>query len=183
MLRYLIILLLTLLPSQKSIAQESVIYTPLQDTALYLNDTTFPQFDILLTDSTTVFSSSDIKPGNPVALMYFSPGCGHCRHTIEDLRKHMKSIREVNFYLVTNSRNMTDIKAFCKEHKVERYKNIKVVGCDRDFFFLSHYSPRWTPEIALYDSDLKFVTLLKPDGVTISAENIYNCLYKKLQNK
>ncbi|MBX2907753.1 MAG: hypothetical protein KF744_17035 [Taibaiella sp.] len=150
---------------------------PAKDTAAYTRDTAIPPFTVLLTDSTTVFSSADIKPGNPVALFYFSPGCGHCRRAVEELRKEMRSIRDVHFYFLTNTRNTTDIRAFCKEHHLERYKNIKAVGTDLNYVFLSHFSPRWSPELALFDSNLKFVALLKPDGITISAENIYNCLH------
>jgi len=184
-MRLITLLILLLTWCGRSTAQEMVpqLSTPAKDTAAYTRDTTLPHFEILLTDSSTVFSSADIKPGNPVALFYFSPGCGHCRRAVEDLRKDMKSIREVHFYFLTNTRNMADIKGFYKEHHLDRYKNIKVVGCDRDYFFLSHYNPRWTPELALYDSDLKFVEILRPDGVTISAENIYNNLYKREENK
>lgn len=178
MYRYLLLLLL-LLPWRNACAQGVTPAMPVKDTAAYTRDTSLPQFEILLTDSVTLFKSAEIKPGSPVALFYFSPGCGHCRRAVEELKKGMDSIREVRFYFLTNSHNMTDIKAFHKGHHLKRYKNIEVVGCDPDFFFLTHYRPRWTPEVALYDANLHFVALLTPDGTPISVKSIYDLLHKE----
>ena len=134
----------------------------------YQKNPTLPAFNIRLMDSVTIFNTYNIPDGKPVAIMLFSPECKHCKRTIKALTKGMDSIKNIQFYLVTGFHDMAAIKAFYEEHHLADYPNIKVVGRDYEFFFLSFYQTKIVPDIALYDAHKKLVTLI--EGETTATE-------------
>jgi len=122
---------------------------------------TLPAFNIRLMDSVTIFNTYNIPEGNPTAIMLFSPECKHCKRTIKALIKGMDSIKNIQFYLVTGFHDFAAIRAFYEEHHLADYKNIKVVGRDYEFFFLTFYQAKFVPDIALYDEHKKLVKLIE----------------------
>ena len=135
---------------------------------------TLPAFNILQMDSVAIFNTYNIPEGKPTAIMLFSPDCQHCKRTIKALEAGMDSIKNIQFYLVTEAHDMADIREFYKEHHLAGYKNIQMVGRDYEFFFLSFYGVKFVPDIALYDEHKKLVTLI--EGET-TASKIYNYIH------
>ncbi len=135
---------------------------------------TLPAFNIRLLDSVTVFNTYNIPEGNPIALMFFSPDCKHCKKTIKELLKGMDSIKEVQFYLFTSYHDVQMLRDFYNEYHLADYKNIKVVGRDYEFFFFSYYGTKFVPDIALYDAHKKLIKLI--EGET-NASEIYKSLH------
>ncbi len=127
-----------------------------------------PAFNILEMDSLSIFNTYNIPSGKPIALMLFSPDCKHCKRTINALLKGMDSIKNIQFYLVTSTHSMTEIKNFYAEHHLADYKNIKMVGRDYEFFYFSYYVTKFVPDIALYDEHKKLIKLI--EGETTVAE-------------
>ena len=135
---------------------------------------TLPAFNILEMDSATIFNTYNIPEGKPIALMLFSPDCKHCKRTIKALEAGMDSIQNIQFYLVTASHNIADIKEFYEKHHIADYKNIKLVGRDMEFFYFSYYGAKFVPDIALYDEHKKLVKLI--EGET-NASEVYKYIH------
>jgi len=140
----------------------------------YLKYPKLPAFNILEMDSVTVFNTYNIPAGKPIALMLFSPDCKHCKRTINALLKGIDSIKNVQFYLVTGSHSMTDIRKVYKEHHLEDYKNFQKMGRDYEFFYLSYYGTKFVPDVALYDEHKKLIKLI--EGETTATE-IYKAIH------
>ena len=66
-------------------------------------------------------------------------------------------------------RDVSKLAKFENDYHIENYKNIKVVGKDVDFFFISHYGIQRFPGAAIYDKHKNIVKLLESDEVTVAA--------------
>lgn len=128
----------------------------------YKTNNDLPVFNLLLKDSVTTFNSFNIPKGKPIALMLFSPDCKHCSEAIEEITRGMDSLKNIRFYLMSLSNDMTAIRKFYSEHHLEKYDNIEAVGCDYDFFFLTFFGAIQVPDIALYSSEKKLIHFFEP---------------------
>ncbi len=135
-----------------------------------------PVFNLLLRDSIELFNTFYIPKGRPIALMFFSPDCEHCQHAMTALTNGMDSISNIRFYLITMVRSMTDIRKFCNDRHLEKYKNIEVVGQDSEFAFIDFFGTMHIPDIALYDSDKQFVHLFEGN---INVKDLYQYTHDK----
>ena len=133
-----------------------------------------PAFNIRLMDSVTIFNTYNIPSGKPIALMFFSPECKHCKHTMKGLLKGMDSIKNVQFYLLTSYHDMSMLRDFYKDFHLADYKNIQVIGRDYEFFFFSYYGAKFVPDFALYDEHKKLVKLIEGEA---TASDIYKCFH------
>ena len=86
----------------------------------------------------------------------------------------MDSIKNIQFYLVTSTHSMTEIKEFYASHHLADYKNIHVVGRDYEFFYFTYYGTKFVPDIALYDEHKKLVKLI--EGET-NASEVYKLIH------
>ena len=53
---------------------------------------TLPPFQLLLSDSTTVYTKAQLPSRKAVFFMVFSPECSHCQHAAEELHQFKKRI-------------------------------------------------------------------------------------------
>lgn len=144
---------------------------PAKDSVLpYLKYPKLPAFNILELDSTTIYNTYNIPEGKPVAIVYFDPNCKHCKASTGRLVKGMDSLRNVQFYFVTPVHSMSMTRTFYDTYHLGDLKNVKMVGRDYEFFFLSYYGVRNLPDVAIYDAKKKLVKLI--DG-EFSASDIY----------
>lgn len=142
---------------------------PPRPPAAYLKDSEMPDFRILETDSTTYFNTGSIPKGRRSVLIFFDPGCSHCISFLDKLFPAMDSFKKVNFYMMSVVKDISKLAKFKEDFHVSNYKNIKVVGKDVDFFFISHYGVQRFPGMAIYDQHKKVVTVLESDEVTVAA--------------
>lgn len=112
-----------------------------------------PSFDILLSDSLTHIDLGKIKPGTPVALLYFSPDCEHCQKETIDIIQHMDSLQQVRFYFITND-SVDRIRVFRNVYHLGKYTNISL-GWDNQFLFPRHFNGAYPPYLVLYDRHLR----------------------------
>lgn len=133
-----------------------------RDNLPYKSNPDLPVFNLLLKDSVTTFNSFNIPKGRPIALMLFSPDCSHCNEAIEEIARGMDSLKNIRFYLMSLSIDMTAIRKFYADHHLEKYENIEAIGCDYDFFFLTFFGAMNVPAIALYNSDKKLLHFFDP---------------------
>ena len=142
---------------------------PARPPAAYLKDTEMPDFRILETDSTTYFNTSSIPKGKKSVLIFFDPGCSHCISFLDKLFPAMDSFKKVNFYMMSVIKDISKLQKFKEDFHISNYKNIKVVGKDVDFFFITHYGIQRFPGAAIYDQHKKIMKVLESDEVTVSA--------------
>lgn len=154
-------------------AQESVPQV-MDTSAKYVKDPKLPAFNILLTDSATMFNTEDIPKGKPTVLLFFSPDCSHCQEKVQMLLKGMDSLKDVRFYLMSGAHNVTDIRNFADKYHLQDYKNIMVVGKDINFFFISFYGTKRFPDVAVYDKHNKFVARLEQN---FTVKDLYEAIH------
>lgn len=142
---------------------------PARPPAPYLKDTELPDFKILETDSATYFHTGSIPTGKRSVLIFFDPGCSHCINFLDKLFPAMDSFKNVNFYMMSVVHDVSKLAKFENDYHIENYKNIKIVGKDVDFFFISHYGIQRFPGAAIYDKHKNIVKLLESDEVTVAA--------------
>ena len=145
-----------------------------KDSLPYKLNPELPQFNIRLLDSASIFNTKSITKGRPTVLMLFSPDCSHCQKMTEMLLANIDSLSNIDFYMVSNAHNVADIRKFADKYKLAGYKNIKVVGQDYDFFFLTHYGTKFVPDFALYDSKKKLIKLFES---TVTITELYDATH------
>lgn len=126
----------------------------------YLKYPTLPAFNVLLSDSSTLFNTYNIPKGKPAVLMLFDPGCSHCQKFAKELTEKMDSLKNLRFYLVTSNQDMPAIRKFAEDYQLAKYPNIEVIGRDYEFFFISYYKVQSVPDLAIYDKNKKLVKLI-----------------------
>src|SRR6476619_2450389 len=60
-----------------------------------------PPVQLLLGDSTTIYSKKDIPGNKPVLVMIFSPDCSHCQHETEEILAHGEQLKNVHIIMAT----------------------------------------------------------------------------------
>jgi thiol-disulfide isomerase/thioredoxin len=145
-----------------------------KDSLPYMKNPTLPSFNVLLLDSATVYNTATIPEGRPSVIMFFSPTCGHCKLATEHLLSRMDSLKNIDFYLVSNAHNVTDIMKFSKEYHLGDYPNIQLVGQDYEFFFISFYAAKFVPDFALYDKHKKLVSLFESN---VTVKELYDATH------
>jgi thiol-disulfide isomerase/thioredoxin len=115
-----------------------------------------PAFYMLGTDSSTIFNTYYIPEGRPTVLFYFSPDCEHCQITCKEILDAMDSLKEADFYFATFS-YLSMLKPFAEKYKLDKYKNIKMVGKDYQYFFPDYYGITTVPCIVVYDRHKQLV--------------------------
>lgn len=158
-MRKIVLLLMLCCGYLCGVAQPSFADPPQKDTLPYLKYPTLPAFNIRQMDSVTIFNTFNIPKGRYSLLVLFEPNCKHCQDVTRELLHGMDSISNIDFYFLTPSRSMDDIKAFYKYFRMADYKNIKQMGCDYEFFFIDYYGVKSFPDFALYDEKKNFVQL------------------------
>ena len=110
-----------------------------------------PSVNLFCSDSITYLNTNKIPTGKPSVLLLFDPYCPYCRAETEDILKNMKSMQDVNFYLLTSS-PFNEMKAFYKNFALNKYKNV-TVGIDTGFAFIKYFKINGVPFTAIYDNE------------------------------
>jgi thiol-disulfide isomerase/thioredoxin len=124
---------------------------------LYEKKPDLPEFKIMLMDSVTIFNTADIPKGKPIMFVFFDPGCKHCKDFTQKMVEAMDSLQDVRIYMLTFSHDLASLRGFCTEYHLNDYKNIKLIGRDYEFFYMTFYAVMAYPDVAIYDKKKKFV--------------------------
>lgn len=114
-----------------------------------------PTFSILQTDSTW-FNNLMIPKGMPVVIVYFSPECGHCAITAHDFVRDNNKMKDI-FFVWVSYLSLDEVKTFAEEQKLLTHKNIRV-GRDPKYYVPSFFKVKYTPFIAVYDKNHRFIS-------------------------
>lgn len=110
---------------------------------------TVPPFRLLKSDSTTVFTKSDLKKNRPVLVMLFSPDCEHCRQETEAIIHRIDEFKKIQIVMATTL-PFAMMKDFVSRYRLDLFDNI-TVGRDIGYFLLTFYGIRNFPFHACYD--------------------------------
>jgi thiol-disulfide isomerase/thioredoxin len=131
---------------------------PSKDTsAPYFKNNGYPDIKLLLTDSSTIFTKADFPKDKTVVIIFFSPDCEHCQHTVKEMIPKMDSLS--NLFMVWNGPSylpLEQVKEFYTHYHLSDYSNI-VMGKEMSYFMPLHYRIEITPYAAVYKNG-KFFT-------------------------
>lgn len=116
---------------------------------------TLPPIQILLSDSSTIYTKAQIPNGKPVLFMIFSPDCSHCQHETEELLAHMDELKDVQIVMITYH-PLFMMKDFITNYGLSKYPNI-VVGKDIYYITTGFYDIHNIPYLAMYDKKGKLI--------------------------
>ena len=114
-----------------------------------------PPIQILLSDSSTMYTKAQIPQGKPVLFMIFSPDCSHCQHETEEVIAHMDELKNVQIVMIT-FHPLYMMKNFISDYGLSKYPNI-VVGKDIYYITTSFYDIRNIPYLAMYNKKGKLI--------------------------
>lgn len=110
-----------------------------------------PHFDLLKSDSTTLYSSGAIEKNKPLLLILFSPDCEHCQKFTKSLLDSINYLRDFSIVFATND-PIERLKAFESHFGTKSYPNI-VLGRDVNYFFPRLFKNQPPPIIAVYNKE------------------------------
>lgn len=110
---------------------------------------TVPPIQILLSDSTTLYTKKDLSSHKPVLIMVFNPECEHCQHETEDLIAHKKELKDVQIVMITVE-PLWKMKDFISKYGLNNYSNI-IVGKDIYYILPVFYDIHNIPYLAMYN--------------------------------
>ncbi|HEY3390502.1 MAG TPA: redoxin domain-containing protein [Prolixibacteraceae bacterium] len=113
MLRKLFIIWLLVMPAYLQITAQPIN-----------NKNELPPFTLQLTNGSIV-SYKTLSQKKPVILIYFAPGCEHCREFIKKLVGKIKLFEQAQIVLVSYF-PLADLQKFSTEFKLDQLSNVKV---------------------------------------------------------
>ncbi|HWB25290.1 MAG TPA: hypothetical protein VG738_07410 [Chitinophagaceae bacterium] len=134
------------------IAASGFSQTP--DTTTYLSDKNIPPINIMQADSTW-FTNANIPKNKPVVIIYFSPECGHCQLTAQELYSHIDELKD-GFFIWVTYYSVPEIQTFEEKYKLGKLKNFRF-GRDPRYAIPSFYKVKFTPFMAVYNTNGQLV--------------------------
>lgn len=132
----------------------------------YKQNKNIPDFE-LETVGNGVFTTAKLKKNVPVVIMFFSPGCDHCIHQFEAMKKRMNDLKKYQIVMATYQ-PIEELAEFNKKYQISHYSNI-ITGRDTKYFFPPFYEISNFPYLAFYDNKGKLITTYEGN---ISVDNM-----------
>jgi hypothetical protein len=110
---------------------------------------TLPPIQILLSDSSTLYTKAQIPAGKPGLFIMFSPDCSHCQHETEELVAHMNELKDAQIVMITYH-PLWMMKDFITNYGLAKYPNI-VVGKDVSYITPAFFDIHNIPYLAMYN--------------------------------
>lgn len=114
-----------------------------------------PPIQILLSDSSTMYTKTQIPNDKPVLFMIFSPDCSHCQHETEEMIAHMDELKDVQIVMITYH-PLSAMKDFISNYGLAKYSNI-VVGKDVYYITTGFFDIHNIPYMAMYNKKGKLI--------------------------
>lgn len=127
--------------------------------APYKKFPTYPPVKLLLPDSISYFSKTDLSKKKPVMLMLFSPTCEHCQHETAELVEKIDKFKNIQIVMVT-SMPFDSMMAFREKYQLAKYENI-VVGQDTHYFLFSFFLNHHLPFLAFYNRKKELISVFE----------------------
>ena len=138
---------------------------------------TTPPIQILLSDSTSLYTKSQLPQNKPILFILFSPECSHCQHETEELIAHKEELKNIQIVMIT-FQPLWEMKDFIIKYKLDDLPNV-IVGKDIYFTTSSFYSIHNLPFLAMYDKKGDLISVYEG---TLPIENVIS-IFKERMNK
>lgn len=125
-----------------------------QETPPFLVKKDLPSFELLLSDS-IVYKSNTPNPFPFFTLIYFSPDCGHCIETTEQIIHKSDSLQNT-LLIMAAYKPLEELKNFSEKYHLNRFPNIRV-GRDSRYFIVPYFRISYTPFVAVFDDQRKLI--------------------------
>jgi thiol-disulfide isomerase/thioredoxin len=119
----------------------------------------FPPVKLLLPDSLSFFTKSDLDKKKAVMLMLFNPQCEHCKHETEELIKNIDKFKNIQVVMAT-SMAFDSMLTFRERYQLSQYKNI-LVAQDTHFFLFSFFQNHNLPFLAFYNRKKELISVFE----------------------
>jgi thiol-disulfide isomerase/thioredoxin len=108
-----------------------------------------PAIALLAADSSTIINTANIAPGKPTLLFSFETWCPYCKAQTASLISHIKSLKDINIYMVCNTQ-FPEFKKFYNHYELNEYPSIKA-GVDNNLGFAKYFKTTQIPYLAVFD--------------------------------
>ena len=125
------------------------------DNPPYKQTKKLPDFEIETVGKGT-FKTAQLKKNSPVIIMFFSPGCDHCIHQFEAMKKRIGDFKHYQIVMPTYQ-PLEELAVFNKKYQLEKYPNI-ITGRDVNYFFPPFFEISSFPFLAFYDKSGKLLS-------------------------
>ena len=142
-MKFWLVLFLFVFGTLSAFAQTAAVEPP------YKQYPTLPPLQLLMSDSTTKFTKNDLPKKKPVFFLLFSPECGHCQHTTEEILKYKDDFKDIEIVMATLN-PLWQMNEFVEKYKLKEMPNM-VVGKDYSYVLPSFYNIKNLPFMAFYN--------------------------------
>lgn len=161
---------------------------PARDTsAAYLKTKTLPNLQLLLTDSSTIYTKDSLPKNKTIAIIFFSPDCEHCQAEATELMTKTDSLK--NIYMVWNANmvaDFTQVKEFYYKYGFNKLSNV-VMGKEINYYLPVFYMIENTPYCAVYKNGNLFTefrnSLHISDLIAIAHDKYTPVIYQPIKHK
>lgn len=96
----------------------------------------------------------------PTIIVYFNPGCEHCRYEATEIVHRAEQFEKANTILVTPELSMEKVKAFAQNYHLDEVDNLTIL-LDKDRLFIRYFGTSVFPSVFIYSPDQKLVKSYK----------------------
>ena len=111
---------------------------------------TLPAFHLQLVDS-SFYITNHFSPKKFIAVIYFSPTCGHCIDMMQELVQESDRLSDILFLLVAYQ-PIEVLRTFGERYKLHKLPAFRL-GNDLSYALVPHFKIDYTPFVALYGAD------------------------------
>lgn len=147
------------------------------DTTSFLSNKNIPNVKLIQGDSTW-FTNANIPKDKPVVVIYFSPECGHCQLSAQEINNDIDKVKDA-FFIWVSYYPVPEIKEFADKYKLAQYDNFKF-GRDPKYAIPTFYRVKFTPFMAVYNKEGKLMQTFD-QGTT--PEVLHGLIAKSLAEK
>lgn len=132
-----------------SVASLPLVAQSLPPEPAYKRFPTVPALQLLLGDSATRYTKSDLPKNKPLFIMLFSPDCSHCQHTAEEMISHKEALKDIHIVMAT-MHTITQMNDFVQQYGLGQLPNL-TVGKDIYYILSGFYDIKHLPYMAFYN--------------------------------
>ena len=116
-----------------------------------------PPFNMSLSNGSGQFNRNNLQKGRPVIIIYFDPGCDHCKKYVQTLLQHIQPFKKTQIVMISGVGELAPVQKFVQEFGLDKYPFIKVgtEGLYRPTLYF--YRVEITPFTALYDAHANLI--------------------------
>lgn len=117
--------------------------------APYKRYPTLPPIQLLLSDSSTMYTKAQLPANKTTLFVVFNPDCSHCQHETEEMVAHKEELKDVQIVMIT-MQPIWMMKDFISKYGLADFSNV-VVGKDIYYILPGFFDIHNLPYLAMYN--------------------------------